>query len=102
MSHIPPRGYEEAVFFGHRSHSCIRPEDGSTPYEAAQKHLELIKARGTDAYLIEEDGGWMIYARFEHDLPPKIERVLLEWLAEPIHLKIARWRARGKWRGDKG
>ena len=86
MSHIPPKGYEDAAFFGRNCQDCLLPEDG-TPYEAALKFAE----RFDGSYIIEEEDGWTVYAQ----LPqlPEIPSSLQQWLDTPLEDHIARWKA---------
>lgn len=111
MSHIPPKGYEDVAFFGRNSQSCLRPEDGRAPYDAALK----CRARHEGAYIIEEDDGWTVYApippdetSLTSDLPPEHIEAFSKWIETPVENHVKRWESEiregfrdsdGKWIG---
>jgi len=82
MSHIPPKGYEDAAFFGRNCQDCLLPEEG-TPYEAACKFAE----RFDGSYIIEEEDGWTVYAEL-----PEFPAHVQAWLDTPLEEHIARWK----------
>ncbi len=108
MSHILPKGYEEAGFFGRNCESCLRHEEG-TPYEAACRFAK----RFVGATVWEEDDGWtvcvpVVRSKEGDELPSEVPQAVRTWLDTPIKEHIARWKSEiqrglrdkdGKWIG---